>query len=769
MSNITSIKLRRNRRFRRRPNKTTHFHTKHTPPSLILNNSKHTLNRKQIELLNLGMNYCPPAKPKATVTNFDLHKFRKRLRNQFKYGTSTTDNRPPFIKPSSYSPKKSIEILEKYVDDITKYTHNRLFHDTQPTNFKARDIYPTILSLQNLTNTIFKPADKSGKVVILDTPDYLRESYRQLQNREYYVPQIFDPTHILCNKINRILLKMKLKKIITTANYTYLQPSVDTKTPVFYHIPKIHKTKKQGIYPGRPICSACDSPLEGIAQYVDYYLNPLLQKTNTYIKDSNYLLDQLHKINNVNQQTFLITADVSALYTSIPHADIITAVNHILQSRNKPHHPPTDTLLELVHLILHNNYFEFNQVIYHQIKGVAMGSKASPTLACIFMVHLEQPFLTKQILKPTYYGRYIDDIIIIVNNTYKHIIKFLQAMNTEHPHIKYTWTISNKQAVFLDLRIYKKHLTNNTHILISDLHTKSTNVHQYLHYQSNHPKHCFKSIIYSQAIRIVRIVHDKHYMIHRLRTLTYDLIYRGYPKDIIRQQIIRALKTQQRPNNYHYVTTTKGHMNRPPLVITYNKKLDDMGYVLHRLFNNIKDHPTINAQITNPPILAFRKPKNLGNYFIHSKYIDSDDNITPAVHNKRCKMCPRLLRIHTLSSLVTPETIHIDPTLRCTTTNVIYAIVCKLCKHIYIGETSLQLNIRFTHHRHHILRDKPLTPVAMHFHSSGHTYEHVTITPITRVTNTQRRKSLEKRYINTLHTKYPFGINYTPVTTQTSP
>lgn len=765
MARITNFKLKGNRRFKRRLNKTKTNRIKHPAPSLIHNLSKHTLNKEQIKLLNKGMNFCPAPKPKNIITKYDLHKFRKKLRNQVKYGDTDPEEKKPFVKPSNYSPKKSNEILETFADKIDEYTLRKLYNTKSTTTHTHPPILTnTIKSLLNLTDTTFKRADKSGKLVILDTADYLKESYRQLEDRNCYAPQIFDPTHITCEKIEKILLKMKIQKIISTANYKYLIPAEDTKTPVFYHIPKIHKPLKQGIHPGRPIISACNGPLKGIAQYIDYHLNPILQKSTTYIKNSTHLLQEIQEIRNINKNTFLITADVVSLYTSIPHREIIRAVTLTLEARQTPHNPPTNTILELVNFLLNNTFFEFNEVIYQQIKGVPMGSCASPTLACLFMVHFEQAFLQKQIIKPIYFGRFIDDVFIIANDTYQQIISFLHNMNNEQTHTKFTWSISKKQAIFLDLRIYKEQQSDNSYTLVSDLFEKKTNIHQYLHYESSHPKHVFKSIIFSQALRIIRIVHDKKNLTHRLRTLAYNLGHRGYPKEFIKQQINKALNTPITNNYTNTINHNKNkHIKRAPLVITYNRQLDNLGSFMHQLFHTVQEHPIIKKQIPQPPIVAFKKPKNLGNLFIHSQYREYPLNIKPVTHNRRCKMCPQLAHTHTLQSTVNSETIQINQTLKCTSPNVIYAIICTKCKQIYIGETGLPLNIRFTQHRYYINLNTPTTPVAKHFQSTGHTKEHVSITPIKQITNPERRKNLEKKYINLLQTKYPFGINYTPV------
>jgi hypothetical protein len=149
MAKITNIRLKGNWRFRRRPGKITPFYNTHAPPSLIINNSVHALNHKQITLLNKGMNFCPTSKTNKTKTKtkYYLHKFRKRLRNQYKYGVSDPEGRLPFIMPSHYSAIKTINTLETYMDKIETYTTKQLFNHNQSVNTHKLSMYPTIESL----------------------------------------------------------------------------------------------------------------------------------------------------------------------------------------------------------------------------------------------------------------------------------------------------------------------------------------------------------------------------------------------------------------------------------------------------------------------------------------------------------------------------------------------------------------------------------------------------------------------------------------------
>ena len=56
----------------------------------------------------------------------------------------------------------------------------------------------------------------------------------------------------------------------------------------------------------------------------------------------------------------------------------------------------TKDLIKKVRFVLENNDFEFNGIVKQQISGTAIGTKFTPTYACIFMDKLETDFLNTQ-------------------------------------------------------------------------------------------------------------------------------------------------------------------------------------------------------------------------------------------------------------------------------------------------------------------------------------------------------------------------------------
>ena len=100
--------------------------------------------------------------------------------------------------------------------------------------------------------------------------------------------------------------------------------------------------------------------------------------------------------------------DFHALHIGITHNDGINAIQKVL-----PQCDLTERIMQLTKFILEHNFFFFQDNIYLQVKGTAMGTKMAPQYANIFLTDLENKFLQDCQYKPTLYLRYIDDIFMI--------------------------------------------------------------------------------------------------------------------------------------------------------------------------------------------------------------------------------------------------------------------------------------------------------------------------------------------------------------------
>ena len=220
--------------------------------------------------------------------------------------------------------------------------------------------------------------------------DYIQEGLCQLNDTKFYKKIPKDTTNQIATDIQNFLQFLKARKLLPIEHISFLTPK-NPRTPIFYLLPKIPVHKRNN--PGRPIVSACDGPTEKlVSAYLDFFLQPLAQKVNSYIKDTNHFLQKLENLGTIPQNAYLITIDVVALYTNIPHREGILAVKEALETRSEKQ-PLTWVLLRILHLILTKTAFKFNDSFYEQIAGTTMGTKCAPSYAILFMGKFEEDFM----------------------------------------------------------------------------------------------------------------------------------------------------------------------------------------------------------------------------------------------------------------------------------------------------------------------------------------------------------------------------------------
>ena len=222
------------------------------------------------------------------------------------------------------------------------------------------------------------------------------------------------------------------------------------RTPTFYYLPKIDKNKNPP--PGRPRVSGPNGPTYGLNLLVDHFLTDLEDRIPYLLKDTTTFLNYIDTHPPIQEDTILVTMDVSSLYTNIPHQEgidlvvqfyrehqpsLLNTFQTLTQNPKKTSvYPPDCQLLEetLSHILRYNT-FEFNTEFYVQKQGTAMGAPFAVKFANIVMHMLLRQIAPLYTQQPTY--RLIDDLFFVWDGSRADLDIYLEALNNYRPWLKF--------------------------------------------------------------------------------------------------------------------------------------------------------------------------------------------------------------------------------------------------------------------------------------------------------------------------------------------
>lgn len=152
--------------------------------------------------------------------------------------------------------------------------------------------------------------------------------------------------------------------------------------------------------PPRSILSACGTYNSGLVIMLVKRLNHL-RKYETVIRDTFSFIDTWHKLDFDTSTTKLVSFDVTSLFTKVPVRYTIQLIFNELYG--SPHtcqdfrlkrefwcknYTDRFNMKLLLEIATVKTHFIFNDNLYCQIEGIAMGSPLRPVFADIFMIHL---------------------------------------------------------------------------------------------------------------------------------------------------------------------------------------------------------------------------------------------------------------------------------------------------------------------------------------------------------------------------------------------
>ena len=717
------------------------------------------LSTQERNVLAKGLRYIPtPNCIDRTKMNDSVDKFFRRI----KLHAYFNDPNKGFIDPdesnfdpmSKYSTKKSRwtppfvhESIDNFIDICKKEI---CAIDVKKISKKecnlSKDEKDALRSLSKRDDIVIKRADKGGAIVVWRKDLYISEAERQLSDNLFYEQMPSDLT-----SQNNLIISKTIKEEIDENRLPRSATNLIEKDPrcgIFYLLPKIHKENN----PGRPVISAISCPTHLISAFIDDTLQPLVQNLSSYIKDTTHFLRVIDDFKFDSDRTpFLFTMDVKSLYTVIPNADGLNALKYFLDKRPKQQ-TPTTTILRLAELVLTLNHFEFDGNFYNQIRGVAMGTKMGPSYACLFMGYIENRFHEQYTgKKPSLYFRYIDDIVGVALMSKDELSTYIDEFNGFHDSINFTHCISTDSITFLD-GVFS--IDNENGTIVSTIHYKPTDSHAYLRYDSNHPIACTNSIPYSQMLRLRRICSnsdDFHNQVDNMCTLFHA---RGYPEPVVRSAKERVLNVHREEC---LAEKTAMPSDKIPLVVPYDNFGQRVVNIIKKNAKILQRDADIGNLFENNIVTAFSNHKNLKSILVRSKLFSSEIPGTFTCGEPRCKMCDFVTSATTFTGPT--GSFQVRKSFTCTSTGVVYCILCTKCGDLYIGETGRAFKNRIYEHLRDIRAKTIGKAVAEHFNGPGHCIEDVSVAGLFSQSDTEKRRLFESTLIKRLGTLSPQGLN----------
>lgn len=349
--------------------------------------------------------------------------------------------------------------------------------------------------LRRDTSVVVSPADKGGKWVIVPRADYDAEAFKQLRDEDFYQPVKSSLQTSVRNRLVNFLIYLRRTGFLTRRECRALAPPNCPREREFYLTPKIHKAvwPSTRMPPGRPIVSDVQSTSRLCASLIEYFLAPLAQLAESYVRDSMHVIARLDDV-RVISPVILFTFDISALYTNIPPEDGIAAVSRAFL-RNPDLRRPDLTILSMLRLLLSTNDFSFRGERFLQTHGTAMGCAFGASYANIYLSEWDQA-IHRHPLTPLVWLRFIDDVFGVWTHGEEQLLSFRDFINTIYPSINVTLSYSVTSVHFLDLELYL-----SLDRIFHRIAFKSTNSFNILPVTSFHAQHTFQSIVHSQVYR----------------------------------------------------------------------------------------------------------------------------------------------------------------------------------------------------------------------------------------------------------------------------
>ncbi|XP_022814510.1 uncharacterized protein LOC111348209 [Spodoptera litura] len=458
------------------------------------------------------------------------------------------------------------------INDAEKIRHDVaaiLCESKLPRSNITRKERKALIDIRNNKNIKVLKSDKQNVVVVMYTSEYNNQMKNLLNNEKLYKPVSYNNTA----KTHHLQAVRKYQEVFTTDEFEKLDKPAPQQPPRLYGLPKICEDSVLL----EPILCQIDSPIYDLAKHMVQALQPLVENSSRFVKDSRHFVEIIKDI-KLEPNDIMVNLNVQSLYINISIIECLNIVDlNILPL----------SYMNLLEICLFGNYFLFQDKCYLQTDGLTMGNPVSPILANLWMEKFESKALRngQNIIKV--WKRNVDEIFCIFTGSKADVEQYITYLSSINKNIKFTYEMERDRTLaFLDVKVSVKADRTLSH----SVYWKPTDIGRLLHATSQHHPRFLQSVITSLM--------DKAYDLCDSEHLEQEI---DYIHEVIRKngyQIKRRcerLKTREQPlvkRQPTYMPYIKGVTNKIGLILLKEYSIPTIyqpGIKIKQIINKPKD------------------------------------------------------------------------------------------------------------------------------------------------------------------------------------
>lgn len=565
-------------------------------------------------------------------------------------------------------------------------------------------------------------ADKGGAILIVD-PELLKTKVlEKLENPQLYEKLSDDPSNKLKKELfelwkrgkveGHVNEKMAYQIVGVTENDTMSTlPKFKPGVPYFYPLLKIHKVRKEQLVPGvNPPARLVTSLRDGISKRSDVFLADRFLKALEKDYCGDLLVDTsdaLRWLESENQslptdskiQINAFTFDFKALYDSLEPNLVIEAVRSAMETcRPDWSNELKNWIISLIDFSLRASVAKYGGNWWKQRNGIPTGGSLCVQLANIavfFVMYTKVYDVPDMMSHVTQVKRFIDDGAGFFSGTEAEFNNWLRAVNESiRPLGLYidesSFRKNSSYINFLDIQ----YCFDNEGRLQTDLYIKETDSRSYLNFSSAHPNHTFSGNVYSQSLRLRRIINSQDRLRSRLDDLSVCFKKAGYPESMVLDITTKVFNMERDISVKQKVDSFND--NKIVVVSTYEADKN-----LVQSVKNSEENFKLTPSFRDQRGCLFKFVKKVGpsikshvNILKHLA-LETGRGCVKKCNGRGCKTCKMLLP--TSSVKIGNRNIKLSKG-SCKTTNTCYLGMC-ICEKPYTGRTVVELHNRINGHR----------------------------------------------------------------------